>query len=56
MLYIGDNSKDIYDLNNITLFYNVTHVTHCGDGWYEIYNGIVILGFVTDVESVQEKW
>ena len=55
VLYIGNNSKDIDNLNNITLLYDVSHVTHW-DRWCEIYNGKVILGFVTDVEKVEERW
>ena len=56
LLRIGNNSKDIERYRDITVIYNVTHVVPCGDGWYDIYRGKTLLGHVTDVESVQEKW
>ena len=57
VLYIGDSSKDIDNMNDITMLYNVGHVVHGGDGWYEICNRKnVIVGFITDVENVEEKW
>jgi hypothetical protein len=56
VLRIGDNSTEIDRYINITVIYKVTHVTHCGDGWYDIYSGKAILGHITDVESVKEKW
>ena len=55
VLYIGNSSKDIDALNNITMLYDVSYV-HGGDGWYEICNKKVTLGFVTDVENVEERW
>lgn len=58
VLYIGDSDKDIDDMkmSYITLFYSVTHVVNRGDGWYDVYNGNTVLGFVRGVESVQERW
>ena len=57
VLYIGDSSKDIDDLNNIALLYDVSHVVDDGDGWYEICNmKNVVVGFITDVENVEERW
>jgi len=55
VLYVGGSSENIDALNNITLLYDVSHV-HGSDGWYEICNGNVTLGFVTDVENVEERW
>lgn len=56
VLRIGNTSKDIKRSRDITVIYNVTHVTPYGDGWYDIYRGKTIQGHITDVESVQEKW
>lgn len=57
VLYIGNCSKDIDSMSYITLIYEVSHVTHDGNGWYDVYNGNgVIIGFVTDVENVEERW
>jgi len=56
VLYIGDSSKDIDSMTHITMIYNVSHVVNCGDGWYDVQNGYTILGFVTDVENVEERW
>ena len=56
VLRIGNNSNDIEKYRDITMIYNVTHVTPYDDGWYDIYRGKTILGHVTDVETVQEKW
>ena len=56
VLRIGSNREDIEKFRNITVIYEVTHVTDYGDGWYDIYRGKTIQGHVTDVESVQEKW
>ena len=56
VLRIGNNSEDIKRYRNVISIYEVTHVTDYGDGWYDIYRGKTILGHVTDVESVQEKW
>ena len=55
VLYIGNSSKDIDNLNDITMLYNVSHITR-SDRWCEIYNKSVIIGFVTDVENVEERW
>ena len=60
VLRIGKSSEDIERYYDVTVIYNVTHVTLLrhpyDDGWYDIYRGKTILGHVTDVESVQEKW
>ena len=56
VLYIGGSSEDINNLVYITMIYNVSHVRHCGDGWYDIFNGYKILGFITDVEKIEERW
>ena len=56
VLRIGRNSEDIERYIDVTVIYNVSHVTPCDDGWYDIYRGKTILGHVTDVDSVQEKW
>ena len=56
VLYIGDSSNDIVKYAYITIVYNVSHVTRCSNGWYDIFNGYKILGFVTDVENVEETW
>lgn len=56
MLRIGNSSKDIERYHDVIVIYEVTHVTDYGDGWYDVYRGKTILGHVTDVESVQEKW
>ena len=57
VLYIGNSSKDIDALNNITMLYDVSHVVHSGDGFYEICDmKNVVLGFITDVENVEERW
>ena len=57
VLRIGNSGEDIEKYRDVTVTYNVTHVVPCGDdGWYDIYRGKTILGHVTDVESVQEKW
>jgi len=56
VLRIGNNSKDIEKYKNITVIYKVTHVTPCGDGWYDIHRGKTRLGHIIGVESVQEKW
>ena len=62
VLRIGNSTKElekdiiIGGYRDITVIYMVTHVTPRGDGWYDIYRGKTILGHITDVESVQEKW
>ena len=56
ILHIGNSSKGIEKYDDITTIYNVTHVTNTGGGWYDIYRGKRILGYITDVESVKEKW
>ena len=56
VLYIGNNNEDIKKYQYIIVIYEVTHVTNLGEGWYDIYRGEEILGHITDVESVQEKW
>ena len=57
VLYIGNSSKDIDNMNNITMLYDVSYVIHSGDGFYEICNRKnVVIGFVTDVENVEERW
>ena len=56
-VHIGNTSKDIEKYNNITTIYNVTHVRDPdGGGWYDVYRGKTILGYVTDVDYVKEKW
>lgn len=55
-LYIGEHDEDIEDYRNIAVLYNVTHVTRYGDGWYDIHSGKTILGHITDVKNVKEKW
>ena len=56
VLYIGDNSEDIDSFSNITLLYNVTHVLNKGNHFYGIYREGEMLGFITDVENVEERW
>ena len=56
VLRIGNYKKDIDRFVNVTVIYEVTHVVDFGDGWYDICRRKTILGHVTDVESVQEKW
>lgn len=56
VLYIGNNSKDIDGMNNIILLYNVSHVIYRDNSWCEIYNGDIILGFITNVENIEERW
>ena len=57
VLYIGNSSKDIDNMNNITMLYDVSHVVGGGDGWYEICDmKNVVIGFITDVENVEERW
>ena len=56
-LRIGNSTKDIETRMGITTIYNVSHVTrYFGDWWYEIYRGKTLLGDITGVESVKEKW
>jgi len=56
-LHIGNSIEDIGRCDNITTIYSVTHVTNpYGDGWYEVYRGKTILGYVTDVDYVKERW
>ena len=57
VLYIGDSSKDIDSLVNTTSIYDVSYLVGRGDGFYEISNAKhLILGFITDVENVEERW
>lgn len=51
ILYIGDSNNR----TNITILY-VSHVVNRSGGWYDIYNGDMLLGFVTNVEKVEEQW
>lgn len=56
-LHIGNGREDIERGDNTTTIYGVTHVTNpYHDGWYEVYRGKTILGYVTDVDYVKEKW
>ncbi|GAH25142.1 unnamed protein product [marine sediment metagenome] len=56
VLRIGNSSKDIDRYVDVTVIYEVTHVTDFGDGWYDIHRGKTRLGHITDVETVKEKW
>ena len=57
LLHIGNTDKDIEKYSNIITIYDVTHVRDPdGDGWYDVYRGKKIVAYVTDVESVEEKW
>jgi len=56
-LKVADSSEDIDHLNGTTVSYDVSYVVSGGKGWYDMFNeqGILI-GFVTDVEKVEEWW
>lgn len=44
-------------LDHVTKTFHVTHVKKDGNsGWYDIFNGESMIGFVTDVTEVKEKW
>jgi len=57
ILEVADSSEDIDALKGATLIYDVSYLVHCRSGWYDMYNekGIMV-GFVTDVENVEERW
>ena len=56
-LHIGNSIEDIERCYNTTTIYGVTHVANpFNDDWYEIYRGKTILGYVTDVDYVKERW
>ena len=56
VLYIGNSSEDIDSLKNTTSIYDVSYLVHSGDGFYEISNDKdIVLGFITDVENVEER-
>lgn len=52
VLYVGERDEDIEDYHNIVVLYNVTHVKHCGDGWYDIYREKEIMGHIMDVKAI----
>ena len=56
ILRIGEHNGDLKRYVNITVIYDVSHVTNLGDGWYDIYRGKTRLGHITDVEYVKEEW
>lgn len=56
VLRIGSSNSNIDRYVAVTVIYGVTHVDSLGDGWYDIHRGRTILGHITDVESVKEKW
>jgi len=39
-----------------TAIYGVTGLKTNGKGWYDIYNKITAVGFVSGVKEVKEKW
>ena len=57
-LKIAPTLADLKALHNTTKIWDVTHVgqTHTKYGWYDLYNGHIIAGLVTDVTEVKEKW
>lgn len=57
-LKIAATLADLKALRYTTKVWEVTHVkpTLTAYGWYDLYNGDSIAGFVTDVTEVKEKW
>ena len=56
VLRTGEHKEDFERCVNITVIYDVSHVTNLGDGRYDIYRGKRTLGYITDVEYVKEEW
>lgn len=56
-LIVAETEEDINNFNNVSFFYNVTHVKkETIIGWYDIYNKNHLVGFVNDVDYVKERW
>jgi hypothetical protein len=55
VLRIYDGTDKPGDLS-YTAIYNVTGLKRNGEGWYDIYNTITAVGFVSNVKEVKEKW
>jgi hypothetical protein len=57
ILEVADSSEDIDALNSVTLIYDISFLVRSSGGWYDLYNekGILV-GFITDVENVEERW
>ena len=56
---VGANTEDIEHFANISLYHNITHVARASTigNWYHLCNHKhSILGFVTGVEYIKEKW
>jgi hypothetical protein len=47
---------ETHEPGEYTALYNVTGLKTNGDGWYDIYNTITAVGFVSGVKEVKEKW
>ena len=50
-----NRKKHILYIGDITILH-VSHVANRSGGWYDIYNGNMLLGFVTNVEKIEEQW
>lgn len=55
VLRIYDKRGEIGD-QQYTVMFNVTHLKLYLSGWYDIYNKKKLVGFVSDVKEVKEKW
>jgi len=56
-LEVADSSEDI-DQGILSFFsYDVSYVVNCGGGWVDFYNEHgIMMGFVTAVKNVEERW
>lgn len=61
-LKIAPTTSELKTFRCFTMIYDVTHIQRISISsvlstkWYRIYNGIHVIGFITDVTEVKEKW
>ena len=56
VLRIGKSKEDIDHYSNTIVMYNVTHVERMGIGWYDIFCKNALIGHVSDVICLKERW
>ena len=57
ILEVADCSEDIDRLEGTTMIYDVSYIVPCSGSWYVVYNAKgIMVGFVTDVDNVEERW
>jgi len=56
VLRIGESKEDIDHYRGTTVMYNVTHVERMSIGWYDVFCKNALVGHVSDVDYVKERW